>query len=714
MKKVTCKQLANGIFRITDTDYAGKLTLTERYSILTPVSEDCTDGASYDAESTTLNVGKLKLKLAFRPDSDDKFWGDASSYLLDKFKDRHLNHVVAEGNPNTEIDLPDDDNAAMLISSDVHFGVSIEVGEKERFYGLGEASRDKLELRGRAYQNWTYYQYNEIPTPFFMSSAGWGMLINANGRHFVDLCEQYDDKAIVCGEHDHLDVFILYGTMPEMLRSYMKLTGKSMLLPGWAYGLTYIAPIHANQFEVMSDAERFRKEKIPVDMFSLEPGWMTKFYDYSTNTEWDLKKFHMPPWHKSRECPDTFVAALKRMGIHLSLWFCDRYDLTDEAERQYRGDDNNKFEPWYKHLGEQTEFGVDGFKLDPADFVWKCEPNLIYSNGVPQMQMHNLNQVLLTKQTYEGFKNQTGLRPMHHYCGGYMGSQKWSASTTGDNGGEHGAMIWLLTLAMSGFSNTTIDMHIFKPESLHFGFLVPWAHLNAWSGVRQPWWAGEENYKLFKFYAKLRYRLFPYIYSAAIEAHEDAIPMVRPLPLMFPEFEDGFDNVCQYMFGPSLMVCAYTDTVSLPEGKWEDYWTGKIYEGPVTMKVDVTADRGGALFVKRGSIIPASATELACIRDYDKSVIELDVYPEGESEYILREDDMTTPEYETKESCHTLITCKATDENTVITIGAPYGDYNGKPESRRFKINVYGGSKNITVKAEADGDTCTVNYTVRK
>ena len=157
MKQIVCKQLANGIFRITDAEYAGKLTLTERYSILTPVCEQCTDNASYDSANQTIKAGKVELKLSFRPDTDDEFWKKSSGYLLEKFKDKHLNHVVAEGNPNTDIELPDD-NAASLISSDVHFGITVDVGEKERFYGLGEASRDKLELRGRSYQNWTYYQ----------------------------------------------------------------------------------------------------------------------------------------------------------------------------------------------------------------------------------------------------------------------------------------------------------------------------------------------------------------------------------------------------------------------------------------------------------------------------------------------------------------------------------------------------------------------------
>ncbi len=710
MTNLSVKQIANGIFRMRDAKSADKPTLSERYGIVKAVCEACTDNASFDIDTGVLAFNGKSLKISFRPDQDDEFWAKASGFVLEKFKDRHLNTMVAEGNPNTDFTLPED-SAAALVGTDVHFGAAFEVGEKERFYGLGEASRDKLELRGRAYQNWTYYQYNEIPIPYFMSSAGWGVLINAAGRHFVDVCEQYDDKVIISGECDSLDIFVLYGSMHEMLKSLAKLTGKSMMLPGWAYGLTYVAPIHADQFEVIRHAERFRDDHIPVDMFSLEPGWMKTFYDYSLNTEWDMTKFHMPEWHKGRNCPNTFVAGLRRMGIHLSLWFCDSYDLTDEAERIYRGDDNNTFEPWYNHLGKQVDFGIDGFKLDPADFVWKCHPDLIYSNGVSQMQMHNLNQVLLTKQVYEGFKAQTGLRPMHHYCGGYIGSAKWSAATTGDNGGEHGAMIWLLTLAMSGFSNTTIDMHIFSPESLHFGFLVPWAHLNAWSGLRQPWWAGKENYEMFKYYDNLRYSLFPYIYSNALEAHEDAMPMIRPLPLMFPEFEAGFDNVCEYMFGPSLLVCAYTDTVILPEGVWQDYFTGKIYDGPCQIKLEIPENRGGALFVKRGAIIPMMGKSCDCIRDYDNSTLILDIYPEGESKYILREDDMETLEYENTESAHTVITCKSNSDETIVTIGAPSREYAGSLTSRNYNIKLHGNSENITVICERSTDTYTVEYT---
>ena len=65
--------------------------------------------------------------------------------------------------------------------------------------------------------------------------------------------------------------------MKDIVRGYTQLTGKSMLLPRWAYGLTYVAPIHQNQFEILNDLMKFREKHIPCDNVSLEPGWMAKF-----------------------------------------------------------------------------------------------------------------------------------------------------------------------------------------------------------------------------------------------------------------------------------------------------------------------------------------------------------------------------------------------------------------------------------------------------
>ena len=52
---------------------------------------------------------------------------------------------------------------------------------------------------------------------------------------------------------------------------------------------------------------------------------------------------------------------------------------------------------------------------------------------------------------------------------------------------------------------------------------------------REPWIFGEEALRIVRQYVHLRYRLFPYLYSAAIEASRTAMPVMRALPLLWPD-----------------------------------------------------------------------------------------------------------------------------------------------------------------------------------
>ena len=73
-------------------------------------------------------------------------------------------------------------------------------------------------------------------------------------------------------------------------------------------------------------------------MISLEPGWMTKFYDHGTDKQWEITRFHMPHY-RSKPHPESFITALKRYGFKLKLWLCVDYDLTAEEERIVKGED---------------------------------------------------------------------------------------------------------------------------------------------------------------------------------------------------------------------------------------------------------------------------------------------------------------------------------------------------------------------------------------
>ncbi|MCK5700882.1 MAG: hypothetical protein KAI29_07010, partial [Cyclobacteriaceae bacterium] len=94
-------------------------------------------------------------------------------------------------------------------------------------------------------------------------------------------------------------------------------------------------------------------------------------------------------------------------------------------------------------------------------------------------------------------------------------------------------------------------------------------------------------------------RLHPYIYSQAIRFYKEGFPWsMAPLPLVFPEDqmvhgrENNVDRGYQWMIGDALLATplygedyetADKRNVYLPKGKWMDYETGEMYEGPIML-----------------------------------------------------------------------------------------------------------------------------------
>lgn len=629
--------------------------------------------------------------LEFYIRENNGLWNNEEDYLLKKFKDK-IPMSRIQGRPD-EV-LPPKYEVLEGRDSQKKFGISFKIDADEKFYGLGEAGRDRIQLRGDSYQNWAIYQFDEISIPLVYSSKNWGIFIGVQDRHFVDIDDNIKDRLTVLGNFDELDIFVLYGdSMKDIIKLYTDISGKSMLLPKWAYGLTYIAQIHQNQFEILNDMLKFRQMHIPCDNVSLEPGWMEKFYDYSFDKKWDLKKFHIEEWMRSRDYQGSFLAAMRRFGFHVALWLCMDYDLCDQEERLITGE--GKIPAWYDHVEKFVNDGADGFKLDPADMLMRIDPDKIYTNGKSELEMHNVSQVLVMKQMHEGFAKQMNLRAFIHYCGGYTGQQRWGAATTGDNGGLEGSMIWLQNLAMSGFMNSTVDMNIFSIEAIHFAMLAPWAHHNAWLGCRQPWYAGRENESAYIYYAQLRYSIIPYLYSLAIEGHETGVPMIRPMVLEYQNDEKCAELCKQYMIGSSILISAFTNSVYLPEGKWIDFWTDKEYDGNYTIENYIPPKgRGGAFFIKRGAIIP-KWKDRDYTSQYTDEEIELHFYPYGKSEYVFREDDGLSLDYINNQACHTKITCDAMGDTIKINIGERCGNYNNKPEKRIWKISIHGMDKPV-------------------
>jgi len=160
--------------------------------------------------------------------------------------------------------------------------------------------------------------------------------------------------------------------------------------------------------------------------------------------------------------------------------------------------------------------------------------------------------------------------------------------------------------------------------------------------LRAPWTFGDGAVENFRKYAKLRYRLLPYIYSHAHKATKTVLPMMRAMVLEFQDDPATFDMEDQYMFGQEFLVAPVCHpvnkrTVYLPKGTWFDYWTGKEYEGPTTLYIEPPIEVL-PLYVRADSIIPMGP-DMRYVDEKPFNPITLDIWLRSEAEFTLYDDD---------------------------------------------------------------------------
>lgn len=651
--------------------------------------------------------GKVIREVRFLPEKEG-LCGEMRSFINEKYADLKVadngGGIIGDDNGKFgEVDkheIPAADAVSIL---------SISMEDGERFYGGGSTSRDHIQHRGEFLRMWTTYQQTEIPMPFMMSSRGWGVYNNSTRKSFFDIGNQQKSKFNIINTFDEADFFLMMGKdMPAILNEYTLVTGRTYVLPKWAYGLCFGPNMREEQFDILNDAVRFRQFDVPCDVFWLEPQWMEKRYDFSTKKKWNYDRFSPEPYWLQDQYPKTmhnrlFIGKLRSMGFHLGLWLCEEYDLSIQEEdiiAERTGGKLSGQEHWMDHLTVFMDQGVEGFKLDPARTI-DNHTNWEYYNGRTDKEMHNLNQVLLPKQMRELGRKYNGKRTWHHYCGGWSGTQHWTASTSGDNGGGKTALYDQLNLGMSGFLNTSCDVmsvpRELEMQGLHFGLFLPWVQINSWFSMMHPFYYAKEEQDIYRFYVKLRYSLAPYIYSMALEAAQNGMPIVRSMPLCFPDDRNCDDMTYQYMFGDNFCVGIFTNEIYLPKGTWTDAWSGeKIVSKGETFTREYPSDRAGLLFIREGAIIPTQPdVEYLGTRPFDRVILK--VYPHGDSAYTMLDDDGESYEYENGGIASTLFESHERDGGVDVVVNPVQGSFKGMPSEREYSFRIQRDSRPASV-----------------
>ena len=594
------------------------------------------------------------------------------------------------------------------------FTLTIPVEKDERLYGMGDESRESIMKRGTIAKIWIADITSYGPIPYLMTSYGWGILTNCTYSHTYDLAKTDENNVVVTADKGVIDFYVFIAdNMQEVLNLYTNVSGKPIMLPKYAYGFTFVNNEEEGAKDLIENCVAFRKHDIPCDCMGLEPRWMEKFYDYSTDKKWNSKQFYIPYWQPvNYSGPWSFFFNMRQLGFKLSLWLCNDYDLLWEEEG-VRTSGKNKTdydsenaaivdehfagdivmdkitkigEPWFEHLKKFVDQGATCFKMDGACQVLE-HPDRLWAGKYLDDEVHNIYPVIYSKQMKEGYENYTGKRALNYTPAIYAGTQQYSATWAGDTGGGFKTLVSVLNLSLCGHTNASCDLDPTDIVPMHYGFLSPWSQLLGWLNWHHPWLLGDTLENAIRFYSKLRSSLFPYIYTMAHIASERGLAVARPLSLMYPEHPEYDEKMNQYMLGDSLLVGAFDMNIKLPEGKWYDYFTNKCFDGGCDILYTPPEGIGGALLAKGGSVI-VTQPPLPYLEKEPPKYYIAKVFPGGCGEFNLYEDDGETYEYKNGRFAITKLRTETKGSEITLSVDKREGSFTNMPQVCDVHVSV--------------------------
>ena len=193
-------------------------------------------------------------------------------------------------------------------------------------------------------------------------------------------------------------------------------------------------------------------------------------------------------------------------------------------------------------------------------------------------------------------------------------------------------------------------------------------------------------------YLELRYRLLPYTYTVAREAHDTGLPVMRPLWLHHSDESRALECSDEYLWGRDLLVAPVTEkgavsrSVYLPRGVWYDLWSEEKLAGErvVNRKVDLATL---PLYVRAGTILPLGPVKQYAVQKLEQP-LTLTIYPGSDGEFVLYEDDGLSFDY--AEGKFMRLRLEWQDRNRRLTLRLVGGSRMLEPVPRAFRVRVAG------------------------
>lgn len=541
-----------------------------------------------------------------------------------------------------------------------------------------------------------------------------------------------------------MDIYFLgYGNnYKKALSDYTSIAGKIPLPPAYVFGYWYSKYSSYSADDYRDIMNNLSSNDIPTDVMILDMDWHWNGSEGSmsggrggwTGWSWNtnlipdpvglLKEMHDRNFKvalnlhpadgvNSVESPEFFTAMNEdlrgKYNVNASSgktipWYLDYTDFTDSFFRTI--------------IREHESEGVDFWWLD-----WQQHLTSPYTNGLGQTFW--CNHVFYNDMA----ANRPDRRPVIFHRWGGLGSHRYQIGFSGD------ALINFPTLAFQPYFTATasnvgygywghdLGGHAFTDEKtvndpelvlrwIQFGVFTPIfrTHATNDSRIERRMWMFP-NFPDMLEAVKLRYSLFPYIYTMAREAYDTGISLCRPLYYEYPEVEEAYAYEEEYFFGCDILVAPIveasengvcTKTIWFPEGNWWSVATNELIEGPCTMTMEFSKT-DIPYFYREGSIVPLNPASVKNVTEHPEHLV-INVVSGKEGKGKLYEDEGDNSDYDVAFAT-TAFTQTLNGNKRTLVINPREGNSSNLPAMRSYTVNVY--NSNAPQAVVVNGDAIT-------
>ncbi|UQU65823.1 ricin-type beta-trefoil lectin domain protein [Couchioplanes caeruleus] len=586
-------------------------------------------------------------------------------------------------------------------------------------YGAGPAS----QVGG-----W-YRSLDNLPNGLPDQSALHPGILNRGGWYLLD-----DSRtALLSADHTVTDrpghgagvyqdgYFFGYGQdYKQALSDLNALTGGANLLPQSAYGVWF------SRFWGYSTADyqntllpAFRRNFTPLD-------WLVVDTDWKKPVEWD-------GWNWNTDLfpnPQGFMDWTKQEHLDVSLNVHPEIDSTDPrypAANSAAGglpvqpDGHTHYFDWSKpaHLSAyqalHAPFEQQGVRAWWLDYCGGCGSSIASD---PHVGADNLiNEAYADHDTARGLRGfafsriggtEHGSLDASSFAQGPWSERRNTLAFTGDTYSTWDTLAYEVKFtaaeAAAGLVNVTHDIGGFHgnhlPDDMYarwvqFATFQPVDRLHSDHGDRLPWdYPGAAQAGAQKF-LRLRESLVPYTYTLARQANQTGVPIVRPLYLNYPTYDQAYTATGEYLYGDNLLVAPITSpndgngngsaSVWVPPGTWTDYFTGASYAGPATVTITAPLSRM-PLLVRSGGVVPQRTDYVHAQKDSVASQYTVNVAAGADGSFPVYADAGEGTGY--KSGQFTTTPLSWADGSRTFTVGATSGSFPGAPGTRAYTLRV--------------------------